>query len=71
MRTWTLARWGLVRARDTNQHQPGLRPRKKGQGRDDIICHHCGEPGHIQPNCPKKKAHDAAEKEKKDEGEGK
>ena len=36
---------------------------KKGQGRDDITCHHCGEPGHIQPNCPKKKAEDAARKE--------
>ena len=42
---------------------------KKGQGRDDIICHHCGEPGHIQPNCPKKKAEDAAKK--KDESDDK
>ena len=45
-------------------------PQKKGQGKDDITCHYCGEPGHIQPNCPKKKAADeAAEKKKTDESE--
>ena len=24
----------------------------KGRGRKPIICHGCGEPGHIKPNCP-------------------
>jgi hypothetical protein len=35
-----------------------------GTGGTKIVCHHCGQDGHIRPNCPKKIAEDASSREK-------
>ena len=37
---------------DNVQSNSGAPAHNKGSGRRPIICHNCGEPGHIKPNCP-------------------
>ena len=34
------------------QSTSGAPAQNQGNGRRPIICHNCGEPGHIKPNCP-------------------